>query len=76
MKNFFRNDIFFPRNVLLVSTFESDLSVNFIKNMLSNNNIEKESTLKRIIEYVKKVQLKEQKDSLVKNIIYEKISII
>ena len=44
--------------------------------MLSNNNIEKESTLKRIIEYVKKVQLKEQKDSLVKNIIYEKISII
>ena len=76
MKIFFRNDILFPRNVLLVSTFESNLSVNFIKNMLSNNNIEKESTLKRIIEYVKKVQLKEQKDSLVKNIIFEKISII
>ena len=40
--------------MLLVPTFENDLSVSFIKNIISNNNIEEESTLKRIIESVKK----------------------
>ena len=52
--------------MLLAPTFESDLAVNFIKNIISNNNIEEEYTLKWIIESVKKVQLKEQKDSLFK----------
>ena len=34
--------------------------------MISNNDIEEESTLKRIIESIKKNQLKEQKDNLFK----------
>ena len=50
----------------MVATFERDLVVNFIKNVISNNIIEDETTLKRIIESIKKIQLKEQKDSLFK----------
>ena len=46
--------------------FESDLAINFTKNTISNNNIDEESTLKIIIEYVKEFQLIEQKDSLFK----------
>ena len=34
--------LFFSKNVLLVSTFESDLAVNFIKDIISNNDIEEE----------------------------------
>ena len=62
----FSNDILFSRNVLMAPTLESGLAVNFIKNTISNNNIEGGSTLKRIIKSVKKNQLEEQKDSLVK----------
>ena len=46
--------------------FKSDLAVNFIKNIISNNIIEEESSLKIIIESVKKNQLKDQKDNLFK----------
>ena len=38
----FSNDIVFSKNVLLVSTFENDLTVNFIKDIISNNDIEEE----------------------------------
>ena len=62
----FSNDILFSRNILIAPTLESGLAVNFIKNTISNNNIEGGSTLKRIIKSVKKNQLEEQKDSLVK----------
>ena len=34
--------------------FNSDLAINFIKNMISNNDIEEESTLKRIIKSMNK----------------------
>ena len=62
----FSNHILFSRNVLMAPTLESGLAVNFIKNTISNNNIEGGSTLKIIIKSVKKNQLEEQKDSLVK----------
>ena len=48
----FSNDITFSKNILLPPTFESGIAVNFIKNIISNNDIEEESTLKRIIESV------------------------
>ena len=57
-ENSFSNDIHFSKNVLLTPMFESDLAVNFLKNIISNNNIEEESTLKRIIESVKKNLIK------------------
>ena len=54
------------KNIRLKPKFENDLAVNFIKNTISNNNIEEESTLKRIIESIKIFQLNVQKDSLFK----------
>ena len=45
----FSHDIPFSRNTLMVPTVGSGLDVNFIKNIISNNNIEDESTFKRII---------------------------
>ena len=60
-EKYFHNIIPFPRNLLLLSTLESDLSVNVIKNILSNHNIEQESTLKRIIESVKKYNQRNRK---------------
>ena len=38
----------------MAPTLESDLTTKYIENIISNNNIEDESTLKRIIESVKK----------------------
>ena len=46
--------------------FNSDVAINFIKNIIYNNNIEEKSILKRITESVLKFQLKEQKDILFK----------
>ena len=43
-----RNDIPVSRNILMVWTVESDLAVNCIKNIISNDNIEDESPFKRI----------------------------
>ena len=62
----FSNDIPFSRNILIEPTLKTDLAVNYIKNIISNNSIEDGSTLKRIIESVKIFQIKEQKNSLVK----------
>ena len=39
-KNNFSNAIAFSKTLLLEPTFESDLAVNFIKNVIFNNNIE------------------------------------
>ena len=47
-------------------TFNSDLDFDFLKNIISKNHLEEYYTLKRIIEYVKDFQLKEQKDRLFK----------
>ena len=39
-KNIYSNAIPFSKTLLLEPTFETDLAVNFIKNIISNNNIE------------------------------------
>ena len=62
---------FFSTNVLLPPNIDSDLDVSFIKNIISNKNIKQDSTFKRIVESVKKMQLKEKEDNLF-NIKYEK----
>ena len=36
----FRNDINFSKKILWTPTFDSDLAVNFMKNIISNNDIE------------------------------------
>ena len=46
--------IFFSKDILLASTFKRDISINFIKNIISNNNVGEESTSKIIIESIKK----------------------
>ena len=56
------NDIVFLKNVLLVLTLNSYQAVNFMKNILSKNDLEDEYTLKIIIESEKDIQLMEQKD--------------
>ena len=62
------NDIVFLKNVLLVSTLNSYQAVNFMKNILSKNDLEDEYTLKIIIESKKDIQLMEQKDRLFKGL--------
>ena len=44
----------------------SSITINFIKNIILNNDIEEDSTIVRIIEYVKKIQLQETEDKLFK----------
>ena len=41
---------------------DSSITINFIKNIISHNDIEEDSTIERIIEYVKKIQLKEMEE--------------
>ena len=65
-KNEFSNDIVSSKNVLLAPKLNSDQVVNFIKYIMFKNYLEEESTFKVIIESVKDVQLKEQKDWLFK----------
>ena len=62
----FSNDVTFLKNILLAPTFISDQAVKFIKNIISNNGLEEDSTLKGIIKSVKYIQLKKQKDGLFK----------
>ena len=57
--NDFSNNISLTSNVCLSKTTDSSITINFIKNIIVNNNIEEDSTIERIIEYVKKIQLKE-----------------
>ena len=64
----FSNDIIFSKNVLLAPTFNSGQAVNFAKNIISKNELEEESTLKKKFEYVKDVKLKEQKDRLISTV--------
>ena len=51
----FCNDIPFSRNTSMAATLEGDLAINYVKNIIPNNNIEDKSTLRRIIESVKKI---------------------
>ena len=56
------NTLLMNNNVDEKKTFNSGQAVNFAKNIISKNELEEESTLKKIIESVKDVKLKEQKD--------------
>ena len=47
-------------------TTDSSITINFIKDIIVNNNIEEYSTIERIIEYVKMIQLKEMDEELFK----------
>ena len=49
----FSNDILFSQNVLLTLKIDNNITLNFIKNLISNNNIEEDTTLERIIDSVK-----------------------
>ena len=48
------NDRSFSQNVLPTSTINNDLTLNFIKNIILNNDIKEDSTLEIIIDSVKK----------------------
>ena len=41
----FINDMSFPQNVLPTSTIDNSLTLNFIKNLILNNDIEEDTTL-------------------------------
>ena len=53
------NKVSFTTNESLPKTTDSSITINFIKNIILHNDIEEDSTIERIIEYVKKIQLKE-----------------
>ena len=48
---------------LPTSTIDNDLTLNFIKNMILNNDIKEDTTLEMIIDSVKKFQIKEKDNS-------------
>ena len=50
----FSNDRSFYQNILPTSTIDNDLPLNFIKNIILNNDIKEDSTLEMIIDSVKK----------------------
>ena len=54
-ENNFSNDISFSTNESLPTTTYYFIIINFIKNIITHNNIDEDSTIERIIEYVKKI---------------------
>ena len=46
------NDRSFSQSVLPTSTIDNNLTLNFIKNLILNNNIKEDSTLEMIIDSV------------------------
>ena len=48
----FSNDRSFSQNVFPTSTIDNDLTLNFIKNMILNNDVKEYSTLEMIIDSV------------------------
>ena len=65
-ENDFSNDISFTTIESLPKTNNSSITINFIKNIILNTDIEEDSTIERIIEYVKKIQLEETENKLLK----------
>ena len=49
----FSNDILFSQNVLLTSKINNNIPLNFVKNLIFNNDIEEDTTLEIIIDSVK-----------------------
>ena len=60
----FSNDRSISKNVLPILTIDNDLTLNFVKNIILNNDIEEDTTLEMIIDSVKKFQIKEKDDYL------------
>ena len=60
----FSNDISFSTNLFIPTNIDSDIAVNFIKNMIFSNNIKEDTTLKKILEFVETFQMEEKEDSL------------
>ena len=50
----FSSDILFSQNLLLTSKIENNIILNFIKNLIFNNDIEEDTNLEMIIDSVKK----------------------
>ena len=50
----------FPKKTLLTSTIDNDLTLNFINNLILNNDIEEDTTLEMIIDSMKKFQIMEK----------------
>ena len=63
-KEEFSNDRSFSQNVLPTSTIDNDLTLNFIKYVILNNDIKEDTTLEMIICSVKKFQIKEKNNCL------------
>ena len=64
----FSNDRSCPQNVLPTSKIDNNLTLNFIKNLILNNDIKEDTTIEMIIDSVKKFQIKE-KDNCLFNIL-------
>ena len=60
----FSNDRSISKNVLPILTIDNDLTLNFVKYIILNNDIEEDTTLEMIIDSVKKFQIKEKDDYL------------
>ena len=58
------NDRSFSQNELSISKIDNNITLNLIKNLILNNNIEEDTTLERIIDSVKNFQIKEKDDYL------------
>ena len=50
--------------MLLTSKIDNDITLNFIKNLIFNNDIEEDTTLERLIDSAKKFQMKKRDDCL------------
>ena len=60
----FSNDILFSQNVLFTSKIDNNITLNFIKNLIFNNDMKEDTTLEMIIDSVKKFQIKEKDNCL------------
>ena len=65
-ENDFSNDILFSANEGLPTMTDSSITINFIKNIISHNDIEEDSIIEKIIEYAKNIQMKEMEEILFK----------
>ena len=61
-ENDFSNDTLFSTNESLPTATDYSTIINFIKNIISHNHIDEDSTIERIIEYMKKIQMKEMEE--------------
>ena len=53
----YSNDRSFSQNVSPTSTIDNNLTLNFVKNIILNNDIKEDSSLEMIIDSVKRFQI-------------------